>query len=412
MEIQYRCCAGLDVHRDTVVACLVRADAPAGQRAPVRTFGTTTPGLLELAAWLRDAECTHVAMEATGVYWKPVFNVLESCVHVLVANAAHIKAVPGRKTDVKDAEWIAQLLQHGLLQASFIPERFQRELRDLTRTRTTLIDERSAVVNRLHKVLEDANLKLNGVASDVLGVSGRAMLEAILAGATDPAALAELAKGRLRRKREELERALTGQVHEHHRLLLAMHLEHVDFLNEQIARLSAEIAERLRPFEEELARLDTIPGVGRPTAEVLIAEVGTDMGRFPTAAHLASWGGMCPANRESAGKRRPGKPRRGSRFLRRALTEAAMAAARAKGGYLASRYRRLVVRHGHKKATFAVGHAILVTAYHLLKHKEDYHDADPTLLDERRRERARQRAVATLDKLGFDVALTPKQPAA
>jgi transposase len=413
MDVQYRRCCGLDVHRDTVVACLLNADAPAAARKQVRTFATTSDGLLALAAWLQAVDCTHVAMEATGVYWKPVFNVLEGPVQVLVANAAHIKAVPGRKTDVKDAEWIAELLQHGLLRPSFIPDRFQRELRDLTRTRTTLIDERTAAVNRLHKVLEDANLKLNGVASDVLGVSGRAMLEAILAGTTDPAALADLAKGRLRRKRQELERALTGRVTDHHRLLLTTHLAHIDFLNESIARLSAEIAERLRPFEAHLARLDTIPGVGRPTAEVIVAELGTDMARFPTAAQAAAWAGMCPGNYQSAGKSKGGRARRGSKFLRRALTEAAAAAARSQRSYLASRYRRLVVRLGYKKAVFAVGHTILVTAYHLLQRQQEYQDFDPTVHDERRRARLQQRAVDQLHALGFDVLLTPKeQPAA
>jgi transposase len=413
MDVQYRRCCGLDVHRDTVVACLLDVDAPAERRKQVRTFATTSEGLLALAAWLQAADCGHVAIEATGVYRKPVFNVLEGRVQVLVANAAHIKAVPGRKTDVKDAEWIAELLQHGLLRPSFIPDRFQRELRDLTRTRTTLIDERSAVVNRLHKVLEDANLKLSGVASDVLGVSGRAMLEAILAGTTDPAALADLARGRLRKKRQELERALTGRVTDHHRLLLTTHLAHIDFLNESIARLSAEIAERLRPFEADLARLDTIPGVGRPTAEVILAELGPDMTRFPTAAHAAAWAGICPGNYQSAGKSKGGRARRGSKFLRRALTEAAAAAARSKRGYLAARFRRRVVRLGYKKAVFAVGHTILVAAYHLLQRQEEYRDFDPALHDERRRARLQQRAVDQLHALGFDVLLTPKeQPAA
>jgi len=317
--------------------------------------------------------------------------------------------VPGRKTDVQDAQWIAELFQHGLIRPSFIPERFQRQLRDLTRTRTTLIDERSAVVNRLHKVLEDANLKLSGVASDILGVSGRAMIDAILAGASDPAVLADLAKGRLRQKREALERALTGQVNDHHRLLLSMHLAHIDFLHEQIARLSGEIAERLRPFEAELTRLDTIPGVGRSAAEVILAELGTDMTRFPSAGHAASWAGMCPGNHESAGKRKSGTARRGSVWLRRALTESAMAAARTKQCYLATQYRRLVVRQRHKKAIFAVGHTILVTAYHLLARQQDYQDFDPTERDARRRERARQRAVAQLHALGYTVEITLKE---
>jgi transposase len=409
MEVLHRVCGGLDVHRDTVVACLLRTDGPVAERKQTRTFATTTEGLLALGEWLTAAGCGDVAMEATGVFWKPVFNVLENVAHVVVANAAQIKGMPGRKTDVQDAQWIAELFQHGLIRPSFIPERFQRQLRDLTRTRTTLIDERSAVVNRLHKVLEDANLKLSGVASDILGVSGRAMIEAILAGASDPAGLADLAKGRLRKKREELERALTGQVNDHHRLLLAMHLAHIDFLNESITRLSAEIAERLRPFEAELARLDTIPGVGRGAAEVILAELGTTMGQFPSAAHAASWAGMCPGNHESAGKRKGVRTRRGSVWLRRALTESAMAAARSKQCYLATRYRRLVVRQGHKKAVFAVAHTILVTAYCLLARQQDYQDFDPTERDAHHRERARQRAIAQLHSLGYTVEITLKE---
>ena len=301
MEVLYPCCCGLDVHKKTVVACLLRAGAGGQRSREVRTFAAMTDDLLALADWLTTAGCTHVAMESTGVYWKPVYNMLEGRFEVMVVNAAHIRAVPGRKTDRNDAEWIADLLQHGLVRPSFIPDRPQRELRDLTRTRTALIDERSAAVNRLQKVLEDANLKVAGVATDVMGVSGRAMVEAILQGTTDPAALADLAKGRLRAKRAELERALAGRVSAHHRLLLATHLAHIDFLAEEIARLSAEIAERLRPVEDEVQRLDSIPGVDRQTAEVLVAELGTELERFPSATHLASWAGMCPGNRESAG---------------------------------------------------------------------------------------------------------------
>jgi transposase len=301
VEVLYPCCCGLDGHKKTVVACLVHAGADGQHSREVRTFATMTDELLALAEWLTAAGCTHVAMESTGVYWKPVYNILEDQFEVLVVTAAHIKAVPGRKTDVKDAEWIADLLQHGLVRPSFIPDRPQRELRDLTRTRTALIDERSAAVNRLQKVREDANLKVASVATDVMGVSGRAMLAAILQGTTDPATLADLAKGRLRAKRAELERALAGRISGHHRLLLTTHLAHVDFLDEEIARLSAEIAQRLRPVEEAMQRLDTIPGVDRHTAEVLLAELGTELARFPSAAHVASWAGMCPGNHESAG---------------------------------------------------------------------------------------------------------------
>jgi transposase len=403
------------VHKRTVVACLIRPAEGGRPAKELRTFGTMSEDLLALADWLRAAGCTQVAMESTGVFWKPVYNLLEGQVAILVANAAHIRAVPGRKTDLKDAEWIADLLQHGLLQPSFIPDQPQRELRDLTRTRTSLIDARTAAVNRLQKVLEDANIKLAGVATDVMGVSGRAMLAALVAGETDPALLAELAKGKLRTKRAELARALSGRVSAHHRLLLTTHLAHVDFLDEEIARLSAAIAERLQPFEEEVARLDTIPGVDRHTAEILLAEIGADMGRFPTAGHLASWAGMCPGNHESGGKRHGGKTRKGSKWLRRALTGAAHGAARTKQAgrtALADQYRRLVVRRGKGKAAVAVGHRILLIAYRLLLHREDYREVAPADLDERRHAQARLRAVQQLRQLGYDVTLTAKEAAA
>ena len=415
MEVLYPCCCGLDVHKKTVVACLLRAGAGGQRSREVRTFAAMTDDLLALADWLTTAGCTHVAMESTGVYWKPVYNMLEGRFEVMVVNAAHIRAVPGRKTDRNDAEWIADLLQHGLVRPSFIPGRPQRELRDLTRTRTALIDERSAAVNRLQKVLEDANLKVAGVATDVMGVSGRAMVEAILQGTTDPAALADLAKGRLRAKRAELERALAGRVSAHHRLLLATHLAHIDFLAEEIARLSAEIAERLRPVEDEVQRLDSIPGVDRQTAEVLVAELGTELGRFPSAAHLASWAGMCPGNRESAGKRRGGKTRKGSRWLRRALIEAACGAVRTKQAgrtALAGHYRRLVARRGRQKAIVAVGHRLLIIVYRVLRHGQSYQEPTPNDLDQRRRRRARDRALDQLRQLGYDVTVTPKSAAA
>ena len=415
MEVLYRCCCGLDVHKQTVVACLIRTLADGRRTTEVRTFSTMTDGLLALADWLRAAGCTHVAMESTGVYWKPVYNLLDGQVTLLVVNAAQVKAVPGRKTDVRDAEWIADLLRHGLLRASFIPDRPQRELRDLTRTRTVLTDARSAAVNRLQTVLEDANIKLAGVATDVMGASGRAILAALLEGTTDPALLAELAKGRLRTKRETLARALTGRVSDHHRLLLTTHLAHIDFLDEEIARLSAKIAARLQAVEADLDRLDTIPGVDRQTAEVLVAEIGTDMRRFPTAGHLASWAGMCPGNHESAGKRQGGQTRKGSKWLRRALVGAAHGAARTKQTGrtgLARRYRRLVVRRGKGRAAVAVGHHILTLAYHVLRDGDVYHEPDPGELAARQRERAQARAVEQLRHLGFEVTLTPKQPAA
>jgi transposase len=405
MERLYATCCGLDVHQATVVACLVRQGTDGQRRKEIRSFETTTHGLHELRDWLVGAGCTHVAMEGTGVYWKPVYNALEDGFTLVLANARHIKAVPGRKTDVSDAEWIADLLQHGLIRPSFVPPREQRELRDLTRTRTTLVDERSAVVQRLQAVLEDANLKLAGVATDLMGVSGRAMLAALLAGTTDPATLADLAQGKLRKKRAALEQALTGRVTNHHRFLLATHLAHIDFLDEQIDQLSREIEVRLRPFDDVLERLDAIPGVGRTTAEVLAAEIGLDMTPFPSAGHLASWAGMCPGQYESAGKRKGGKTRKGSIWLRRALIEAACGAARKKDCAFATQYRRLVVRRGKKKALVAVGHALLRTVYALLAHGELYEERPPLPLDERRRARLRQRALDQLTALGYTVTL-------
>jgi transposase len=417
MEVVYPCCCGLDVHKQTVVACLVRADG-GGRRKELRTFGTTTDELRVLGGWLAGAGCGIAAMESTGVYWKPVFNVLTEAdggMVVQVVNAQHVRAIPGRKTDLKDAEWLADLLQHGLLRASFIPDRAQRRLRDLTRTRTALTDDRSAAVMRLQKVLEDANVKLSGVATDVMGVSGRAILAALVDGASDPATLADLAKGKLRRKRAALERALSGRVEEHHRRLLALHLGHVDFLDEAIAELDQQIAGALASHEEELARLETIPGVGRRTAEVLAAEAGLTMAPFPSARHLAAWAGMAPGNNESAGKRKSGRTRRGSKWLRRALVEAARAAARTKKPgqtALADRYRRLVVRRGPRVAAVAVGHALLVTAYFVLTRQTAYREADRLAMDERRRDHVRRRAVEQLAALGYVVALTPKEQAA
>jgi transposase len=414
MESLYTCCAGLDVHKQTVVACLLRPDGD-GERTEIQTFGTATASLEDLRDWLRAAGCTHVAMEATGSFWKPVHNILDGHVEILVVNASHMHALPGRKTDVRDAEWIATLLKHGLLRASFIPSREQRELRDLTRTRTSLTDERSAAINRIQQVLEDANIKVAGVATDIMGKSGRDILAALLEGAMSPTEMAELARGRMRSKREALEKALRGRMSDHHRMLIALHLEHIDLLDEQIERLSAEIAGRLRPHEAALLRLETISGVGRRTAEILAAEMGLDMSRFPTAGHLASWAGMCPGVHESAGKRKSGKRRAGNKALRRALTEAAQAAARTKKAdrtYLRGQYRRLVVRCGKKKAAVAVGHTILRIAHHLLREEETYQEGVLVQLDEHRRARVQRRALDQLKALGYDVTITPKAPAA
>lgn len=405
MEILYRCCCGMDVHKKFVVACLLRIDEQGEETRHMQRFETYTEDLLRLSDWLTSSGCTHVAMESTGVYWKPIYNLLEGHLELLVVNAHHIKAVPGRKTDVKDDEWIAELLQHGLLKASFIPPRSQRDWRDLTRYRTSLVQERVRIVNRLQKVLEDANLKLAGVATDVMGKSGRVMLEAILAGATDPEQLAELAKGRLRNKLPQLKQALNGRVRAHHRFLLVEQLSHIDYLDEAIGRLSGEIAERLRPFQAEIQRFDTIPGINRSIAEVLLAEIGPDMNRFPDAHHLASWAGMCPGHNESGGKRQSGKTRKGNRWLRQALIEAAHGASHTKDTYLSSQYRRLVGRRGKKRALVAVGHSLLVIAYHVLHRQATYVELGSNYFEQLHRCRLEQNLVQRLQKLGYTVTL-------
>ncbi len=412
MEILYARCCGLDVHKRSVVACLVVPGSEGKPAQEVRTFGTMTNDLLALSDWLAAAGCTQVAMESTGVFWKPIYNLLEGTFELLVVNAQHIKAVPGRKTDVRDAEWIADLLRHGLLRASFIPERPQRDLRELTRYRTTLAQDRANEVNRLQKVLEGANIKLSAVATDILGKSGRAMLEALVGGSTDAAALAQLARGRLREKLPQLEQALAGQFNAHHRFLIAQQLAHIDFLEASLERVSAEIAERVRPFEAACERVQTIPGVGRRTAEVLVAEIGTDLTRFPSARHLASWAGLCPGNNESAGKRLSGRTRKGSPWLRTALVEAAQAAARTKDTYLAAQYRRLAARRGAKRAALAVAHTILVLVYALLTRQEAYHDLGGQYFDERDRQAVERRMVRRLEALGYAVSLQPTTPAA
>ena len=399
--------AGIDVHKKTVVACLITPGASGAPTKETRTYGTMTADLLEMMDWLLDAGCTHVAMESTGVFWKAPYNLLEGALEVYIVNAAHIKTVPGRKTDVKDAEWIADLLRHGLLRPSFIPDRPQRELRELTRYRTSLLQERSAEVNRLQKTLEGANIKLAGVATDIMGKSGRDMLAALVAGRTDVAALAQLARGKMREKLPQLEKALRGQFAAHQRFLVAQQLAHIDGLDDIIERVSAEIAERVQPFEEAIDQVDTVTGIGRRTAEVLVAEVGTDLVRFPTPRHLASWAGLCPGNNESAGKRHGGKTRKGSPWLRAALVEAAKAAGRSKKTYLGAQYRRLKARRGAKRAAVAVAHSILVIVYHILTRHEPYHDLGVTYFDERDRQAVERRLVKRLQGLGYAVSLQP-----
>ncbi len=406
MERVIERCAGLDVHKKSVAVC-VRVPGPEGRAQHVRTFGTTTADLLGLCDWLEAHGVTHVAMESTGIYWKPVFYMLEEAFTCLLLNAAHIAQLPGRKTDVQDCVWIAQLVEHGLVRGSFVPPAPIRELRDLTRYRKVLIQERTREANRLHKVLEDAGIKLASVATDVLGVSGRAMLEALIAGTTDPAVLAELARGKLRTKLPALRQALVGRFGRHHAFLVSQVLAHLDYLDDAIEGVSHQIEEVIAPFDEEVKRLDTILGVGERTAQVVIAELGVDMRVFPTAGHVASWGGLCPGNNESAGKHKSGRTRRGNRWLRTALVEAAHAAIRKRDSAYAARYRRIMRHRGHNKAVLAVAHAILVTAYHLLARKTTYQELGAHYYDQRHAERAKRRAIAMLERQGFRVTLEP-----
>jgi transposase len=368
-----------------------------------------TDELLKLADWLQAGQVTAVAMESTGVYWKPVFNILESEFEVLLVNARHIKYVPGRKSDISDAQWIGELLQHGLLKASYIPEVAQRDLRDLIRYRTSLVQERTREINRVQKVLEDANVKLASVATNVMGVSGRQMLEAIIAGEQDPEALAELAKGRLRAKIPELERALSGRIRASHRLLLRLHLEHIDDLNSKIENLHEEIDRLMRPFDEDeqQERLDAIPGVGHDVAQVILAELGVDMSRFPSAAHAASWAGLAPGKNESAGKNRSGKITPGNRHLKTALIQAAHAASRTRDNYLAAQFRRLAARRGKKRAAVAVAHSILVIAYHMLRNGTEYYELGGDYFDRRNKAQLQRNLVKRLEGLGLQVTLEP-----
>ncbi|ADG04982.1 IS110 family RNA-guided transposase [Kyrpidia tusciae] len=403
MDVVYDRCCGLDVHKKMVVACVLTPETK-----EIRTFSTMTDDLLEMVDWLGKHGCTHVAMESTASFWKPIYNLLESAeFNVLVVNAKHMKNVPGRKTDVKDAEWIAGLLRHGLLQASYIPNREQRELRELIRYRRSLIEERAREVNRIQKVLEGANIKLSSVASDTLGKSGRAILEAMIDGEKNPEVLSELAKGRMKTKKPELQKALNGLMGEHQRMMLAAQLRHIDYLDEEIARLDEEVKRRMLPFEEDLELIDTIPGVGRRTAEQILAEIGTDMAQFPSAAHLCSWAGLAPGNNESAGKRKSGKTRKGNQKLRAALVEAARAAARTKNTYLSTQYHRIAARRGKNRAAVAVAHSILTIVYHMLQRRHPYIELGPTYYEERRKDAVIKQAIRKLQSLGMEVSVKP-----
>jgi transposase len=407
MEVVYERCCGIDVHKQTVVACAIVPGTDGQANKETRTFETLTENLESLAEWLAGLGITHVTMESTGVYWKPVFNLLDGRFAILVVNAEHAKAIAGRKTDVQDAEWLADLLRHGLLKGSFIPSEVLRELRDLTRYRTKLGDERKSEVNRVQKVLEDANIKLASVASDVMGVSGRAILAELIKGQTDATLMAELAKGRLRDKQELLQKALSGRVRPHHRFLLAQHLSHIDFLDEAMAQLDHQIEEQMRPFMAALAAWDSLPGINQRLAEIIVAEIGPDLAAFADADHLASWAGMCPGNNISAGKRKSGKTRKGSPWLRRALIEAAHGAAHTKNKYFQALYHRLAARRGKQRAAVAVGHSLLTTGFYLITRHTTYQDLGGNYFDERDREAVKRRAVQRLEKLGFTVQLSP-----
>lgn len=407
MEVVHPYCAGLDVHKKSVVACALSV-SPSGRKVKqTETFGTTTVELLRLSDWLTGQACIQVALESTGEFWKPVWNILESSFELWLVNAQHIKRVPGRKTDVQDAEWLADLLQHGLVKASFIPPVEQRDRRDLTRQRTQLVRERSSVINRLQKVMEGANLKLSSVVSDVTGVSSRAILAEILHGELDPADLEHLVRGRVREKLPALREALAGRVRAHHRFVLAHHLAHLDFLDEEIAAYSEEIERLTEPHEELVTLLDTIPGVARTTAELILAEVGPDLSRFPSADHLASWAGLAPGNNESAGKRLSGKMRKGSQWLRVGLAQAAQAAARSKNSYLAAHYHRIAGRRGKKRAIMALAHSILVIAYHIIQRREPYRELGHDYFDERKRVTTANRLARRLERLGYQITFQP-----
>jgi transposase len=406
MQVLYPRCAGLDVHKDSVVARIRCVTEP--MHDEVRSFATTTSALLVLSEWLTEHAVTHVAMEATGVYWKPVWHLLEGHFELVLANAQHIRNVPGRKTDVNDATWIADLLAHGLIRSSFVPPAPIQELRDLTRTRKQLVREISQHSSRIQKVLEDANLKLGSVLSDVLGKSGRAILQALIDGKTDPEELADLARGTARKKRSELVEALHGRIRDHHRRLLKVHLELVAALEQALAEIDAAVGKTLAPIHNSARLLTTLPGVSELTAQVMVAEIGVDMARFPTAAHLISWTGLCPRSDESAGKRRSTRVRKGAPWLKTALVTAAWSAVRVKDSYLQAQFHRLRARRGAKKAILAVAASMLTAAYHMLKNGVEYKDLGADHFTRRDRSKAILRLVRRLNDLGCEVQLTPQ----
>ncbi len=406
MQVLYPRCCGIDIHKASITACVLVAEGKSKERYRLRC-GTMTRDLLALADWLMGFGVTHVAMESTGVYWKPIWNVLEGRFELLLVNAQHFKAVPGRKTDVKDCEWLAELLQHGLVRSSFVPPTLVRDLRDLNRNRAILVQQRATVSNRIEKVLEDANIKLGVVASHVLGQSGRTMLHAMSTGEEDIDKLAEMAKAKLRKKIPELRVALFGKMRDHHRFLLRQWLSQLESVEKQIAEFDLEIDRRNEPFQQTVDRLITIPGVDRITASGLVAEIGTNMAQFPTAQHLASWAGLCPGNNESAGKRLSGKTRKGNPWLRRVLCQAAWAASHTKGTYLSAQYHRLAARRGKKRAIIGIAHSILVIAYYLIARGEEYRDKGGDYFDRINCEGLKRYLIRRLEHLGHSVKLEP-----
>ena len=408
MEVLYPRCAGLDVHKDVVVAC-VRIAQPSGKAMQeVRSFATTTSGLYDLADWLNEHTCTHVVMEATGVYWKPVWHVLEESLELVLANAQHVKNVPGRKSDVNDATWLADLLAHGLIRGSFVPPAHIQEVRDLSRTRKQLTREIIQHTNRIQKVLEDANIKLASAISDVLGKSGRTILEAIIAGESDPEKLVDLCSGRLKATRKDLVEALRGRITKHHRFLLKLHLAQVDQLTSGMRELEARMGEVLAPFQEHVSNLMSIPGVSDTTARVLAGEIGLDMSRFPTSGHLISWAGLCPKLDESAGKHRSRRIRKGAPWLKTALVSSAWAAIRTKNSYLRAQFARLKSRRGAKKAIIAVAASMLTAAFYIIRDRVLYHDLGADHFTRRNPEHAAKRLIKRLEHLGFAVEARPK----
>lgn len=406
MEVLYPKCAGLDVHKDSVVACVRIHDGRAA-RHTVKTFDTTTTALLGLSDWLVEHAVTHVAMEATGVYWKPVWHILEESFSLVLANAAHVKNVPGRKTDVGDATWIADLLAHGLVRSSFVPPTPIQDMRTLMRTRKQLVRERAQHVQRLQKTLEDANVKFASVVSDVTGTSGWAILKALAAGITEPDKLLALTTGRLRADRQTLTEALRGHLRPHHRFLLKLHLDQIETLEKAIMTIDTEVGTMLEPFRTQVAHLMTMPGISDLTAQVLVSEIGVDMSRFPTAGHLVSWAGLCPRNDESAGKRRSTRVRQGAPWLKTTLVQAAWAAARAKTGYLRAQFLRIKSRRGPKKAILAVAASMLTAAYHMLCKGVDYVDLGTDYFDRIDKPKSAARLVRRLQGLGYEVQLKP-----